>query len=139
MAHDPLPDTNHGPHKTAKRVLLVDDEPNIVLSLEFLMQSKGYAVAVARNGEEALRLAAEFRPHLVVLDVMMPAIDGIEVCRRLRADARQQDLKILVLTARGLASDIKRGLDEGANACITKPFATQDLSAAVSELLAATA
>ncbi len=123
----------------AGKILIVDDEPNIVLSLEFLMQSKGYSVAVARNGEQALRLASEFRPQLVLLDVMMPLVNGFEVCRRLRADPQQRGLKILILTARGRESEVKRGLNEGADAYVTKPFATQELIAAVEELLPITA
>lgn len=123
----------------ARKILIVDDEPDIVLSLEFLMQSKGYEVAVARNGEEALRLASEFRPQLVLLDVMMPLVNGFEVCRRLRADPQQRGLKILILTARGRESEVKRGLNEGADAYVTKPFATQELIAAVEELLPITA
>ena len=115
--------------------MIVDDEPNIVLSLEFLMTNNGYAVAVAGNGEEALRMAASFRPHLVLLDVMMPAINGFEVCRRLRADLSQQGLKILLLTARGRASEVERGLSVGADGYITKPFATRELLAKVRELL----
>ena len=115
--------------------MIVDDEPNIVLSLEFLMQSDGYEVAVAGNGEEALQLAAAFAPHLVLLDVMMPAIDGFEVCRRLRADPAQRGLKILLLTARGRESEIQRGLSVGADGYVTKPFATRELVNKVRELL----
>ena len=118
------------------KVLIVDDEPNILLSLEFLMHGEGYAVTTARNGEEALRLAADIRPHLMLLDVMMPEINGFEVCRTLRADPQQRELKILVLTARGRESEIKRGLSSGADAYITKPFATQELTAMVRQLMA---
>ncbi len=118
------------------RILIADDEPNIALSLEFLMQDRGYTVAIAHNGEDALRLAAEFRPDLVLLDVMMPVINGFEVCRRLRADPLQRGLKILMLTARGRESEVRRGLSEGADAYLTKPFATRELVAIVSELMA---
>ena len=100
------------------------------------MRDRGYAIAVARNGEEALRLAAEFRPDLILLDVMMPVINGFEVCRRLRADPLQRGLKILMLTARGRVSEVQRGLTEGADAYLTKPFGTQELVAIVSELMA---
>ena len=120
----------------ADRILVVDDEPNIVLSLEFLLSSKGYEVATAHNGSDALQQAAAFRPRLVVLDVMLPVIDGFEVCRQLRADPSQHGLKILLLTARGRATEIQRGIDEGADAYITKPFATRDLVAKVQQLLA---
>ena len=118
------------------RILIVDDEPNIVLSLDFLLKSKGYDIAIANNGADALQQAETFQPHLVVLDVMLPVIDGFEVCRQLRADPSQQGVKILLLTARGRATEIQRGLDEGANAYITKPFATRDLVAKVEQLLA---
>ena len=119
----------------AERILIVDDEPNIVLSLEFLLQSEGYEIAIAQNGSDALQQAATFRPHLVVLDVMLPVIDGFEVCRQLRADPLQRGIRILLLTARGRATEIQRGMDEGANAYITKPFATRDLVAKVRQLL----
>lgn len=120
----------------AEKILIVDDEPNIALSLEFLLKSKGYEVAIAQTGSDALQQAATFRPRLVVLDVMLPVIDGFEVCRQLRADPAQFGVKILLLTARGRASEIQRGMDEGANAYITKPFATRDLVAKVQQLLA---
>ena len=118
-----------------RRILIVDDEPNIVLSLEFLMQSQGHLVAIAGNGEEALRLAGEFEPDLVLLDAMMPAINGFEVCRRLRADPLRHRLKILMLTARGRESEIQRGLTAGADAYLTKPFATQELVRLVNDLI----
>ncbi|MCE9638959.1 MAG: response regulator, partial [Betaproteobacteria bacterium] len=103
----------------AEKILVVDDEPNIALSLEFLLKSKGYEVVIAQTGSDALQQAAAFRPQLVVLDVMLPVIDGFEVCRQLRADPAQHGVKILLLTARGRASEIQRGIDEGANAYIT--------------------
>jgi DNA-binding response OmpR family regulator len=120
----------------AVKILVVDDEPNIALSLEFLLKSKGYDVAIAQTGSDALQRAATFCPQLVVLDVMLPVIDGFEVCRQLRADPAHGGIKILLLTARGRASEIQRGMDEGANAYITKPFATRDLVAKVQQLLA---
>jgi DNA-binding response OmpR family regulator len=120
----------------ASRILVVDDEPNIVLSLEFLLRSEGYEVVVAHNGGEALQRVAEFDPHLVILDVMLPVIDGFEVCRQLRADIARTKLKILLLTARGRPAEIQRGVDEGADAFMTKPFATRDLLAKVKQLLA---
>lgn len=118
------------------RILIVDDEPNIALSLEFLLQSQGYEVITAPDGAQALREAAAFRPHLVVLDVMLPVVDGFEVCRQLRADPAQAGVKILLLTARGRAAEVQRGIDEGADAHMTKPFATRDVVEQVSQLLA---
>lgn len=119
------------PHK----VLIADDEPNIVLSLEFLLASHDYEVAIARDGHEVLRLAAAFMPHLILLDVMMPLVNGFDVCRALRADPLQRSVKILMLTARGRESEVRRGLSMGADAYVTKPFATRDLVAKVRELL----
>ena len=118
-----------------RRVLIVDDEPNIVLSLEFLLRQQGYEVSVARDGEEALAAAEEKRPDLVVLDVMLPGLDGFEVCRRLREHPENAGLKILLLTARGREVERVRGLEEGADAYVRKPFSTRQLMKTVAELL----
>jgi len=118
-----------------RRVLIVDDEPNIVVSLEFLLRQQGYEVIVARDGEEALAAAGERRPDLVVLDVMLPGLDGFEVCRRLRERTDLAGLKIILLTARGRDVERVRGLEEGADDYITKPFSTRDLMKRVAELL----
>jgi DNA-binding response OmpR family regulator len=124
--------------ETKRRVLIVDDEPNIVLSLEFLLRQQGYEVSVARDGEEALAAASSLRPDLVVLDVMLPALDGFEVCRRLREHPEHKGLKILLLTARGRDVDRVRGLEEGADAYVSKPFSTRELMKMVAELLEGT-
>jgi DNA-binding response OmpR family regulator len=121
-----------------RRVLIVDDEPNIVLSLEFLLRQQGYEVSVARDGEEALAAASRLRPDLVVLDVMLPGLDGFEVCRRLRERPELGGLKILLLTARGRDVDRVRGLEEGADAYVSKPFSTRELMKRVAELLEGT-
>ncbi|HSS78511.1 MAG TPA: response regulator [Thermoanaerobaculia bacterium] len=118
-----------------RRVLIVDDEPNIVLSLEFLLRQQGYEVSVARDGEEALAAAEERRLDLVVLDVMLPGLDGFEVCRRLRERPELAGLKILLLTARGREVERVRGLEEGADAYVRKPFSTRQLMKTVAELL----
>ncbi|GAB4188445.1 MAG: hypothetical protein OHK0022_00340 [Roseiflexaceae bacterium] len=112
-------------------ILIVDDEPNILLSLEFLMQQHGYQTATAQNGDEALALAGSFAPDLVLLDVMLPQRNGIEVCRMLRAGPLGGRVKIILLTARGRAADIENGQRAGADAYITKPFSTKDLLAQV--------
>lgn len=117
------------------RVLIVDDEPNIVLSLQFLLSREGYDVDIARDGEAALALAARLPPDLVVLDLMLPGIDGYEVCRRLRESPATAATKILVVTARAREAERVRGLAEGADAYITKPFSTRDLIAEVAGLL----
>jgi len=121
-----------------RRVLIVDDEPNIVLSLEFLLRQQGYEVSVARDGEEALAAASRLRPDLVILDVMLPGLDGFEVCRRLRERPGLAGLKILLLTARGRDVDRVRGLEEGADAYVSKPFSTRELMRMVAELLEGT-
>jgi DNA-binding response OmpR family regulator len=118
----------------ASKVLIVDDEPNIVLSLEFLMEQQGYETRVARDGEEALAEVERFRPDLVLLDVMLPRRDGFEVCQRLRADG-WSDLKILMLTAKGRDVEIEKGLALGADGYVTKPFSTAELVARVADLL----
>jgi two-component system, OmpR family, alkaline phosphatase synthesis response regulator PhoP len=119
----------------AKRILIVDDEPNIVLSLEYLLRRAGYDVAVAADGEAALRAVAETSPDLVILDVMLPRLNGFDVCRRLRADPRWSGLKILMLTARGRETEVARGLEVGADAYVTKPFSTRELVARIGELV----
>ncbi|HEY5853741.1 MAG TPA: response regulator [Aldersonia sp.] len=117
------------------KVLIVDDEPNIVVSLQFLMKKAGFVTSVARDGEEALGAVAEFRPDLVLLDVMMPKRDGYEVCQELRASG-WTDLKIVLLTAKGRETEVAKGLAIGADAYVTKPFSTTDLVDTVTRLLA---
>lgn len=119
-----------------KKVLIVDDEPNIVISLEFLMSQAGYDVQVARNGEEALERIADFAPDLVLLDVMLPRVDGFDVCQRVRENAEWDAIQIVMLTAKGREVEVAKGLALGANAYITKPFSTKDLLAEVKRLLA---
>ena len=118
----------------ASKVLIVDDEPNIVLSLEFLMKQQGYETRVARDGDEALAEVEGFRPDLVLLDVMLPRRDGFEVCQRLRADG-WSELKILMLTAKGRDVEIEKGLALGADGYVTKPFSTAELVARVAGML----
>lgn len=117
------------------RILIVDDEPNIVISLEFLMKKEGFEVAVATDGDAALQKAAEFAPHLILLDVMMPKKSGFEVCQALRADPALAAVKVVMLTAKGRETEVAKGLALGADAYITKPFSTKDLVARVKSLL----
>ena len=121
----------------ARRILIADDEPDIVTSLEFLMRGGDYEVRVAINGEEALRLAESFRPDVVLLDVMMPQRSGFEVCQKIRANPALQEIKIIMLTAKGRNAERDRGLDLGANAYVTKPFSTKELMNTVRGLLPA--
>jgi DNA-binding response OmpR family regulator len=119
----------------AKRVLIADDEPNIVASLEFLMEQAGYEVKVAANGQEALELAASFRPDLVLLDVMMPGKNGYEVCQSLKSDPATRAVKVIMLSAKGRDIEVAKGLELGADAYVTKPFATRDLVAQIRDML----
>ena len=117
------------------KVLIADDEPNIVVSLEYLLKRAGYTVLVARDGEEALALIRSERPDLVLLDVMMPKKSGHEVCAELRADPGLSDTKVLMLSAKGRDTDVDKGLGVGADAYMTKPFSTKELAAKVAEML----
>jgi DNA-binding response OmpR family regulator len=119
----------------AHKVLIVDDEPNIVISLEFLMKKEGFEVAVATDGEEALAKVAGFNPDLLLLDVMMPKKSGFEVCEALRADPARAGLRILMLTAKGRDTEVAKGLAIGADAYVTKPFSTKELVAKVKDML----
>ena len=121
----------------SRRILIVDDEPNIVTSLEFLMRESSYEVRVARDGEEALRRAESFLPDLILLDVMMPQRSGFEVCRKIRENPALRDVKIVMLTAKGRDVEKDRGLNLGANAYVTKPFSTKELMNTVRGLLSA--
>jgi DNA-binding response OmpR family regulator len=118
-----------------KRVLIAEDEESIVASLEFLMRQCGYRTQVARDGESAVQSLDAFQPDLVLLDVMLPIRSGFEVCRVIRADERLQATRVLMLTARGSAADEARGMAAGADAYLTKPFATRELVARARELL----
>ncbi len=119
----------------AKYVLIVDDAPNIVLSLEFLMKKEGYDVLSVSNGEEAMAAVAEKIPDLILLDVMMPRKDGYEVCQELRAKPDWKDIKIIMLTAKGRDVEREKGLALGADDYITKPFATHELVNKVKTIL----
>jgi DNA-binding response OmpR family regulator len=117
------------------KVLIVDDEPNIVASLEFLMARQGYETLVVDDGDEALAAVERFQPDLVLLDVMLPHRDGFEVCQQLRAEGHET-LKIILLTAKGRESEVAKGLAVGADAYVTKPFSTRELVAQIAKLLA---
>jgi len=119
----------------SKKILIVDDEPNIVISLEFLMKKEGFAIAVASDGEEALAKVASFEPDLILLDVMMPKKSGFEVCEALRADPSNSGLLIVMLTAKGRDTEVAKGLAIGADAYVTKPFSTKDLVVKVKTML----
>ena len=121
-----------------KEILIVDDEPSIVVPIQFLMEQQGYTVMVAENGEGALDIIYKYKPDLILLDIMLPRIDGYEVCEIVRLDPRYRDIKIIFLTAKGREVEIAKGLALGADAYITKPFSNTELVSKVQELLANT-
>ena len=116
-------------------ILIVDDEPNIVMSLEFLMRKNGYRVGIARNGTEALAAIAETPFDLVLLDVMMPDVDGYQVCQQLRQDPGRAATKVVFLSAKSRDADVKKGYEAGADLYIAKPFSTCQLMEQVRALL----
>ena len=118
-----------------KRILVVDDEIYIVHILEFSLMMEGYTVLTASNGEDALKVIDQDQPDLVVLDIMMPKLDGYEVCRRLREDERFQSLPVILLSAKGRPVDRETGLAAGADDYITKPFSPRKLLEKIRELL----
>jgi DNA-binding response OmpR family regulator len=119
----------------AKRILIADDEPNIVTSLEFLMEQAGYETKVATNGQEAIDLAVSFRPDLVLLDIMFPAKSGYEVCQRLKSEPATRSIKVVIVSAKGRDVEVAKALELGADAYIAKPFSTRELVAKVREML----
>jgi DNA-binding response OmpR family regulator len=121
--------------KKQGKILIVDDEPNILLSLDFLMRRGGHVVFIARNGTEALDLLGKHQPDLVLLDIMMPDVDGYQICTHIKNSAEHQNCKVIFLSAKSKESDVKYGLDLGADAYMTKPFSTRNLMQKVEELL----
>ena len=119
----------------SKKILIADDEPNIVTALEFLLQRNGYEVHVARDGEEALKLVEAIHPDLVLLDVMMPIKSGYEVCMRMREREDWRHIKIIMLSAKGRDAEVNKGLSLGADVYITKPFSTRELMAKIQAML----
>ncbi len=119
----------------SKKVLIVDDEPGIIVALQFLMEQNGYATMVAFSGEEAMEAVAQHHPDLILLDIMLPVVDGFEVCQRVRENPEWNDVRIVLVTALGSEINVTKGLDLGADAYVTKPFSNADLVAKVKELL----
>jgi DNA-binding response OmpR family regulator len=118
-----------------RRVLIAEDEESIITSLEFLMRQAAHDVRIARDGDEALRLFEEFRPDLVLLDLMLPRRSGLEVCGAIRASASSHSTRVLMLTAKGGSGEVARGLAAGADDYLVKPFSTRDLVSRVRALL----
>ena len=118
-----------------KKILIADDEPNIVAALEFLLQRSGYEVLLAQDGETALKQVEQHLPDLVLLDVMMPLKSGYEVCQRMRERAAWRHIKIIMLSAKGREAEVNKGLSLGANLYVTKPWSNKDLIAKIEQLL----
>lgn len=118
-----------------KEILIVDDEPGVVVAIQFLMEQLGHSVLIAERGEDALDLIYKYKPDLVLLDIMLPGISGWEVCEIIRLNPDYRHVKIAFLTARGDEAEIARGLALGADAYITKPFANEELIARINALL----
>ena len=121
---------------TVKKILLVEDNPVILISLEFLMKQNGYDVYTADNSEDAFDLAEKHLPDLIMLDVMLNTSSGIEICRNLRSMENMAKIKIILLSALGQPEDVEKGIDAGADLYVTKPFSTRDLVKTVKEMLA---
>ena len=123
----------------SKRILIVDDEPNIVTALEYLLQRSGYEVLLAQDGEAALKQVEQHVPDLLLLDVMMSVKSGYEVCQRMRERDDWKHIKIIMLSAKGREAEVNKGLSLGADSYVTKPFSNKDLVAKIDELLASAA
>jgi two-component system alkaline phosphatase synthesis response regulator PhoP len=120
----------------SKRILVADDEPNIVVALEYLLQHNGYEVHIARDGDEALKQIDAHVPDLVLLDVMMPLRSGYEVCKRIREQPEWRHIKIIMLSAKGRDAEVNKGMAAGADLYVTKPFSTRELVDKINALLA---
>jgi DNA-binding response OmpR family regulator len=122
---------------SARRVLIAEDEEAILAALEFVVRGAGHEARVARDGEQALAALGAWRPELVLLDVMLPRVSGLEVCAAIRADAGLAGTKVLMISARGAPGDVARGLAAGADGYVVKPFSTRELLARMHALLGA--
>lgn len=115
-------------------IVIIDDEPYALRAMSYLLAREGYEVVTASNGEEGLQRVQELRPPLVFLDIMMPQLDGYEVCQRIRGDSSLNDTYIVMLSAKGQQVDRERGLAEGANEYMTKPFSPREIVKRLAEI-----
>ncbi len=122
--------------ETKRKVLVADDEPNIVTALEFLLRRAGYDVRAAGNGDETLALVENWQPDVVLMDIMMPVKSGYEVCQRMRSRAEWNHIKIVMVSAKGREAEVNKGLSLGADLYVTKPFSTQELIEQINGLVA---
>jgi len=119
----------------SKKILVVDDDPFILMSLEFLFKKNGFDVMVARNGREALDLVEKQLPAVVLLDIMMPDVDGYAICKHIKSHKKLKDAKVVFMSAKSREADIRKGLDLGASLYVTKPFSTRNLLKQIQDLL----
>jgi DNA-binding response OmpR family regulator len=120
---------------TTKKILVVDDDPYILMSLEFLMKKNGFEVMVARNGTEALEIVEKQVPDIVLLDIMMPDVDGYAICKHIKSSKKLKEAKVVFMSAKSKETDIQKGYDLGASLYVTKPFSTRQLLKQVQELI----
>jgi DNA-binding response OmpR family regulator len=120
---------------TAKKILIVDDDPNILLSVEFLLVKNGFDVIVARNGMEAIEAIEESVPDIVLLDIMMPDVDGYVICEFIKKNERTRNAKVIFLSAKSREADISFGYEMGADLYMIKPFSTRTLLEQINILL----
>ena len=118
-----------------KKILVVDDEPNIVRSLAYILNKEGYDVSTAEDGEQAMTMIRSSKPNLMILDVMMPNKSGYEVCQEVKSDAELRDIHVVMLTAKGRESEREIGLAQGADEYITKPFSPMQVVTMVKGIL----
>ena len=118
-----------------RRILIVDDEPNIVMSLEYIFKKENFEVFIARDGEEAIQIAEDKLPDVILLDIMMPNVDGYQVLKHLKSDFKLEDIKVIFLSAKNKTTDIELGLQLGADKYVSKPFSTKKLVKEVKQLL----
>lgn len=118
-----------------KKILIVDDEPNIVMSLEYTFKKNNFEVYIARDGQEALDIVKTNFPDVIILDVMMPMVDGYATLEHIRKDANLEHTKVIFLSAKNKASDIEKGMALGADAYLTKPFSIKKVVETVLELI----
>ncbi len=118
-----------------KKILIVDDEPNIVMSLEYTFKKNDFEVFIARDGIEALEIVKSNFPDVIILDVMMPLVDGYATLEHIRKDNNLSHTKVIFLSAKNKASDIEKGMALGADAYLTKPFSIKKVVEKVFELL----
>ncbi len=118
-----------------KSIVVIEDESDILEVLQYNLEREGFRVRTCRDGASGLRLVREESPDLVLLDLMLPSLDGIEICRRLREDSVTREIPVIMLTAKGEESDVVLGLGVGADDYVTKPFSTSELIARVRAVL----